>query len=94
MENEERFLNHLKEHYQVIDRTKLYQIGNKFNIVRANIEVLLASDGWQLEILSGYNDNFYHPAVTDKKSMISMTDFKKMNTDAKEYIDDTEEETL
>ena len=92
--DEERFLNHLKEHYQVIDRTKLNQIANRFGVARVNIDILLASEGWQLEIASGHNDNFYHPAVKDRNSMINMTDFKKLNTETKEYIDDTEEETL
>lgn len=92
--NEAKFLNFIKENYQVIKRSELLRIASRFGVPRINMEILAIADGWKLEKLNGYDDNFYHPAVKDKNSMIDMTDFKKLNAVQKEYIDDTGENEI
>jgi len=86
MNQVEKYMAFINQHYRVLKREDLIKLAYRFSIELDIAINAMHENGWETEEgLEGY----FNPSVKDRKSMIDKTDFKINQTD-EDYIDDTE----
>ena len=88
----DKFLNHLNKHYRVVWDEELFPLLFKFNVEQLEGIAFMKSNGWKEEITQGGQIRYWSPTVKDRNSILTSTDFKKLNT-SDEHIDLEREKT-
>lgn len=88
----DKFLTYINKHYRVLKDEELFKLLFRFKIKKLEGITFIKYKGWQEQVLKGGQIRYWNPLIKDKRSMISGSEWKKLNV-ADKPIDIEREKT-